>query len=295
MIVTAWSPPDGALLASLLRSLAAAGGARLPRVHVLVPGPDAARAVRDLAGTLPVETVEAGFAEGPAPWDACLPVLPELLGRPTGVVTWLAPVVWVQERRAIAVMRDAAADGAIVAAYPIDRAYRALASEHSPWHVHRTALARIFGPEAVRRSWLRPALDIGVFSLAADAPHWAAWQEARAAAVRRGGTLGETPHTLSSLALNLAIRYRRLPVLPLPARWNWLCHLERPLWEGGRLVEPEPPYEAIAIFQLSGHAGQRTMTVYDRAGGRFRSNLRFPLRVEPVDPPRERPGMSGPA
>ncbi len=286
MIVTAWSPPDGTLLASLLGSLAALGDRDLPPVHVLVPGPQEAVAVRALAGRLAVTPLEAPFADGGmAPHDALLPALPQLLGGGPALVTWLSPAVWVQDRQALPVMREAAAGGAIVGAYPIDRCYRALTSDNSPWHVHRNAVARVFGAEAASTSWMRPAIDIGVFTLAGDAPHWAAWQAMRDAVADRQDALGDTPHTLSSLALNLAILRGRLPVVPLPARWNWLCHLERPMWEHGLAVEPQPPYDPIAILHLSGHSARRAMGVYDRAGGRFRSTLRFPLTVEPVDRP----------
>ncbi|BBK36066.1 hypothetical protein STAQ_11440 [Allostella sp. ATCC 35155] len=283
MIVTAWSPPDGSLLAGLLGSLAALGARGRPPFRVLVPGAAEADRVRRLAGDVGVQTIVAPFAmDEPSPHDALLPDLPRLTGMSEGVVTWLAPSVWVQEAHAIRVMREAATDGSLVAAYAVDRAYRALTAPRSPWHIHRAAMARAFGAEAARRLWMRPAIDIGVFSLAADAPHWSAWRAIREAAVERGRSPGAgTPHTLGSLALNIAVRTHRLPVLPLPARWNWLCHLERPLWQDGRLVEPEPPHDPIAILHLSGESSRRVMRIEDRDGRRLRSSLRFPLRIEP--------------
>lgn len=282
MIVTAWSPPDGSLLAGLLASLAALDSPTRPPVCVLVPDEDAAATVRRLAGAMPVETITADFAtDGPSPHDALLPHLPHLTGARGDVIVFLSPTTWVQDPGAVAVLREAADGGAIAGSYPVDRAYRALASEQSPWHVDRSTVARVFGREAARRSWMRAPLDVGVFALAADAPHWRLWANVHRQAVARGRDTGPGPATLAAATLNAAIRAHRLPVAPLPARWNWLCRLEAPMWDGRRLTEPEPPYDPIAILQVpGGHAA----TLRDRAGAAFRSNLRFPLRVAPAVP-----------
>ncbi len=296
VIVSAWDPPDGGLLEGLLASLAAQDDGRLPPIRVLVPDAATGERVRAMDAPRDLRTIAADFAldsgTGSA-HDALLPDLPRLIADADALI-WLAPSVWVQRPGAFAVMAEAAAGGGLVAAYAIDRGYKAMATEHSPWHAHRGATARAFGVEVARQTWLRPPVEVGVFALRADAPHWEMWRQARAEALARKPTAAdqklpaakpsEGSIGLSAIALNVAIVRQRLAVAPLPASWNWLCHIERPMWNGRQVVEPEPPFEPITILHLSGQARDRVMPLKDRAGLQYHSTLRFPLVVSPGAP-----------
>ncbi|BBK30566.1 hypothetical protein EDC65_1995 [Stella humosa] len=285
MIVTAWDRPAGRLLAGLLGSLAAVGEAGPVRVLV----PDAAAAERVGRFTAPADTtaIVADFVDQPGKlaYDGLMPRLPQLVGSDGGPVTWLDPGTWVQEAGAIAPMQEGAAGGALVAAFPIDRGYRSMASDTSPWHVHRAAIHRAYGPKMAEHTWTRPAVEIGVFTLRGDARHWQFWQAVRDEAVQRGVTPGPGLFSLSAVTLHMAIWRHQLPLAPLPARWNWLCHLGRPMRNGRRLVEPAPPYDPIAILHLSGPEPGRPAAIRDRAGRLYKTNLCFPPTFEPLAEP----------
>ncbi|MGE0724519.1 MAG: hypothetical protein AB7O45_09095 [Alphaproteobacteria bacterium] len=281
-IVTAWDPPDGQLLSGLLGSIAEIGvGGRA--VRVLVPDEATARVARLLRPALALETVVVGGGadEFPGRLAETLPLLPQIV-HGFDRYLWIAPALWLAAADAIEPYDLGVDRGALAGAYEIDRGYRIYASTRSPLRSYRAGYLRLFGEQAATRMYCRPMVNTGMIALGADAPHWAAWRDAYGGLDRDARAWSDGHLNPSQLALNFAIVRDRLPVAALPAPWNWLCHWERPLWDGARLVEPQPPHAAIRVVHLSGQARERDMTIDGRDGAHYRSRLRFPLAVAPA-------------
>jgi hypothetical protein len=117
-------------------------------------------------------------------------------------------------------------------------------------------------------------VNAGVYCLEADAPHWSRWAEHFRASLQasRGAVCCDQS------ALNHMLWSERLPLHPLNAHCNWLCHLALPVTEAGgdRLVEPLAPHAPIGIVHLTDLA--KVGVVSTQTGGRVsRVDLRSPF------------------
>lgn len=186
------------------------------------------------------------------------------------IYLWIDADAWVQERFALAWCFAAAVDGALAAAPHVDRAYR-----HTPdlvgWRMSR--LQAYFGQEAASRVLWDMYFNAGVFALRADAPHWAHW----AKWFNAGLTATNGKLCCDQTALNYALWTEHLPVSPLPALCNWLCHLAPPGYDltRERFCEPLAPGQPIGILHLT--ANTKDLAVTLRGDGWTRTvSLRFP-------------------
>jgi hypothetical protein len=186
------------------------------------------------------------------------------------VYLWIDADAWVQERFAIDWYLAVATGGRLAITPQVDRAYR-----HTPhligWRTRR--LQSYFGPEGAAHALWETYFNSGVFALRADAPHWRAW----GAAFKQG--LESTNGTLcdDQTALNYALWVRQLPVGPLPAVCNWLCHLALPLFDTdrSRFYTPAFPHRVIGIQHLT--AKTKDVSVAPSGGEGTRAvSLRFP-------------------
>lgn len=283
VVVTAWDAPRGALLAGLRGSLDAVG-CDLP-LRVLVPDRATGQAVVRQPRAAGVGAVVLGVRAGEDFADTVArtrPLLPQAVPGFARYI-WLDPATWVQTADALPVLAATAPGAPLSACYQADRAYPAWFGDDPPWRAMRQAVEAAFGRETGNRLWLCPLVDGGVMALDAGAPHWRAWAEAVAEGWERRRAV-PAPYAFADVALSVALERRRLPLAPLPARWNWLCHQAAPHWSGGRLVEPAPPGAAIRILHLSGPTRAAVMRLGDGEGRWFRSTLRHPLTVEPMEP-----------
>ena len=160
---------------------------------------------------------------------------------------WIDADAWVQERFALEWFFAEAAEGALVAAPQVDRAYR-----HTSGHVGNRINRAVayFGQAAGSRAVCNTYFDSGVFALRSDAPHWARW----AGWFHAGLTTAKGELCCDQTAFNHALWTERLPVRPLPALCNWLCHLALPGFDPtrGRFCEPFVPRNPIGILHLTG-------------------------------------------
>jgi len=104
-------------------------------------------------------------------------------------------------------------------------------------------------PETVaRKIALMPHLNIGVFCLNADAPHWVVWQKNLKQALSSGKIFGS-----EQVAMNIAIYVDDLEIEILPAYCNW-THIYRLKFDtvNNTLVEPYLPNHEIGIIHLAG-------------------------------------------
>jgi lipopolysaccharide biosynthesis glycosyltransferase len=162
------------------------------------------------------------------------------------VYLWIDADAWVQERFALDWYFAVAAGGPLAAATHVDRAYIQTPAALR-WRMDRRQA--YYGEEARERVLWETSFNSGVFALRADAPHWAKWAKWFGAGLERaGGKL-----LCDQTALNQAIFEEGLPVSPLPALCNWLCHLAPPAVDlaRGRFCEPFPPRNPIGILHLT--------------------------------------------
>ena len=105
-----------------------------------------------------------------------------------------------------------------------------------------------FSEKIAREVALKPHLNIGVFSLQADAPHWKMWQKNLEKALSSGKIWGS-----EQIAMNITIYSDNLDVEILPAFCNWtLIEALRYDKKQNTFVEPYLPNHEIGIVHLAG-------------------------------------------
>ena len=186
------------------------------------------------------------------------------------IYVWVDSDVWLQTPAVLHALIDGAAQKGMAIAHENERGYR-FQRQLFLW----TAKHFLLGYGVARGLWLltRPHLNAGLFAIRHDAPHWEAWAQRYAAAIRRTGKL--TPH--DQFALNQAIYQDKLPTEILPANVNWICDRGVPMWsdEMQEFCEPYPPYRPIGALHLAG-PGKRTVYRIKRTGGAdFQAMIRF--------------------
>jgi lipopolysaccharide biosynthesis glycosyltransferase len=187
------------------------------------------------------------------------------------VYIWIDADAWVQERFAIDWYVGAAAQGLLGAVPHVHFAYR---TTPGLLHWRTSRMQAYFGQEAAAEIRWDVYLNSGVFALPSDAPHWEIW----AKSFTRG--LEATNGRLCSdqTALNHAVWTANLPVSPLPAICNWLCHLAMPGFDSthGKFCEPVAPTHVIGILHLTGHARDRRFDLHSADAFLRTMSLRFP-------------------
>jgi hypothetical protein len=189
------------------------------------------------------------------------------------VYLWLDSDSWVQERYALNGYIGGAARGALAITPQVHHVYRHSQASYV-WRAQR--LQAYFGqPSAQRLSW-STYFNAGVFALPAKAPHWARWH----AAFEHGLKATDGKLCCDQTALNHMLWTQGLPVYPLPATCNWLCHLAAPNYDVARqrFCEPIFPGNPLGILHLAANAkdmrikipsanGMREMTLYFPGNG----------------------------
>ena len=105
-----------------------------------------------------------------------------------------------------------------------------------------------FSEKISREVALKPHLNIGLFSLENNAPHWQVWQKNLRKALSSGTIWGS-----EQIAMNITIYSDNLDVEILPAYCNW-THIDAIKFdrEKGTFVEPYLPNHEIGIIHLAG-------------------------------------------
>ena len=105
-----------------------------------------------------------------------------------------------------------------------------------------------FSETVARKIALMPHLNIGVFCLNADAPHWVVWQKNLKQALSSGKIFGS-----EQVAMNIAIYVDDLEIEILPAYCNWtLIYRLKFDTVNNTFVEPYLPNHEIGIVHLAG-------------------------------------------
>ena len=125
-----------------------------------------------------------------------------------------------------------------------------------------------FSEKIAREVALKPHLNIGVFALEAEAPHWEMWQINLKKALNSGRIWGS-----EQIAMNITIYHNNYDVEILPAYCNWI------LIDGikydkktKKLVEPYLPNHEIGIVHFAG-----------KNNDHIRSDKNFKSKVKTLD------------
>ena len=139
-----------------------------------------------------------------------------------------------------------------------------------------------FSEEVARKVALKPHLNIGVFCLNHDAPHWIIWQKNLEKALKGGKVWGS-----EQIAMNITIYNDQQEVEILPAYCNWTLvdNLKFDL-KRNTFVEPYLPHHEIGIVHL---AGKDNKTRFDKnflaeiptiEGKTVKKSLRYKKKLE---------------
>ena len=105
-----------------------------------------------------------------------------------------------------------------------------------------------FSEKIAREVALKPHLNIGVFSLENDAPHWEVWQKNLKKALSSGRIWGS-----EQIAMNITIYSDNLEVEILPAYCNWtLIDAIKFDKQNNTFVEPYLPNHELGIIHFAG-------------------------------------------
>jgi lipopolysaccharide biosynthesis glycosyltransferase len=169
---------------------------------------------------------------------------------------WIDADAWVNSWEAVDLFLRGCEKNKLSIATSADRAYgRVLRAE---WvfggfariksQNYKHAKSSGFSEKIARQVALKPHLNIGVFALELNAPHWNVWQKNLKHALNSGKIWGS-----EQIAMNVTIYNDELDVEILPAYCNWtLIEALKFDKERNTLVEPYLPNHKIGIVHFAG-------------------------------------------
>ena len=189
---------------------------------------------------------------------------------------WIDADAWVNSWEAIDLYYKGCEKNKLSIATSADRAYgRVLRAE---WFFgsfariksqnYKHAKSSGFSETIARQVALKPHLNIGVFALEANAPHWKIWQKNLKIALSAGKIWGS-----EQIAMNITIYCDQQEVEILPAYCNWtLIEALKFDTKQNTLVEPYLPNNKIGIVHFAG-----------KNNDQIRNNKNFISKVKTVD------------
>jgi hypothetical protein len=189
---------------------------------------------------------------------------------------WIDADAWVNSWETIELYYKGCEKNKLSIATSADRAYgRVLRAE---WFLgsfariksqnYKHAKSSGFSESIARQVALKPHLNIGVFALQANAPHWQIWQKNLKIALSAGKIWGS-----EQIAMNITIYCDQQEVEILPAYCNWtLIEALKFDTKQNTLVEPYLPNHKIGIVHFAG-----------KNNDHIRNNKNFISKVKTVD------------
>ena len=189
---------------------------------------------------------------------------------------WIDADAWVNSWETIELYYKGCEKNKLSIATSADRAYgRVLRAE---WFLgsfariksqnYKHAKSSGFSESIARQVALKPHLNIGVFALEKNAPHWKVWQENLKNALSSGKIWGS-----EQIAMNITIYCDQQEVEILPAYCNWtLIEALKFDTKQNTLVEPYLPNHKIGIVHFAG-----------KNNDQIRNNKNFISKVKTVD------------
>ena len=110
-----------------------------------------------------------------------------------------------------------------------------------------------FSNKIAREVALKPHLNIGVFCLEKNSPHWKVWQKNLKEALKKGRIFGS-----EQIAMNITVYCDNMKVEILPAYCNWFL-IENLKYDkiNSSFVEPYLPNHKIGIIHLAGKTADK--------------------------------------
>ena len=189
---------------------------------------------------------------------------------------WIDADAWVNSWEAVDLFLRGCENNKLSIATSADRAYgRVLRAE---WvfgsfariksQNYKHAKSSGFSEKIARQVALKPHLNIGVFALELNAPHWNMWQKNLKHALNSGKIWGS-----EQIAMNVTIYNDELDVEILPAYCNWtLIEALKFDKERNTLVEPYLPNHKIGIVHFAG-----------KNNDQIRKNKNYISKVKTID------------
>ncbi len=189
---------------------------------------------------------------------------------------WIDADAWVNSWDAIELYFRGCENKKLSIATSADRAYgrvlraewifRGFAKIKSQNYKH--AKSSGFSEKIARQVALKPHLNIGVFALEAQAPHWRVWQKNLKQALSSGKIWGS-----EQISMNITIYNDGLNVEILPAYCNWtLIDAMKYDQKRNTLVEPYLPNHQIGIVHFAG-----------KNNNDIRSNKNYVSKIKTLD------------
>ena len=190
---------------------------------------------------------------------------------------WIDADAWVNSWEAIELYFKGCENNKLSISTNADRSYGGLRVE---WFFgsfariksqnYKHAKSSGFSEKIARQVATKPHLNIGVFALEKNAPHWEVWQKNLKIALKAGKIWGS-----EQIAMNITIYNDNLSVEILPAYCNWTnigfggIKFDK---EKETLVEPYLPNHEIGIVHFAG-----------KHNDKIRNNKNFLSKIECVD------------
>jgi hypothetical protein len=169
---------------------------------------------------------------------------------------WIDADAWVNDWAAVELYFKGSDNQTLSISSSADRAYgRVLRAD---WIFSNIAFVRSqnykhakssgFSNQMAREVALKPHLNIGVFCLENDAPHWLVWQKNLRQALKKGRIFGS-----EQIAMNISVYHDKMKVEILPAYCNWfLINNLKYDEKNSTFIEPYLPNHKIGIIHLAG-------------------------------------------
>jgi hypothetical protein len=169
---------------------------------------------------------------------------------------WIDADAWVNDWSAVELYFKGSDNQTLSISSSADRAYgRVLRAD---WIFSNIAFVRSqnykhakssgFSNQIAREVALKPHLNIGVFCLENDAPHWLVWQKNLRQALKKGRIFGS-----EQIAMNISVYHDKMKVEILPAYCNWFLINNLKYDENNStFIEPYLPNHKIGIIHLAG-------------------------------------------
>jgi hypothetical protein len=161
-----------------------------------------------------------------------------------GIYLWFDADAWAQTREFYDSMTQGARTTGAALVRENGRGYRRHALYSRWWYGH---MLRVCGPVTGFRIAKKPAINIGVMALAANAPHWDAWRVLYERFIRRCKRVNLDQH-----AFNAAVEIYRLPYTLVSSRCNWIPRLSVPTWNADQSRLHEPAGAPLSVVHLAG-------------------------------------------
>jgi len=193
---------------------------------------------------------------------------------------WLDPDLWLQDSGVIHRMIDGARETGAAIAHESDELYR-----FQMWLWAWNLKHKVVGSGLWHGMVLMARADynLGLYCLAAKAPHWDSWRQRFEAALRRTDRI--TPY--EQFSFNEVIHVDKVATTRLDSTDNWICDRCPPVWDDKRQLfcRPTGNHKPLSVLHLAGPAKSKAYEIELTSGGRRTMSLRYPdmTNVSPGD------------